>query len=320
MADPELSVIVPVYNVEAYLDRCLGSIVGQSYRDFEVILINDGSMDGSAILCESWASRYSCIRYVSHENRGISAVRNEGVKLCRGRYIMFVDSDDWVEPDIAEVLVSNLHASGADISIGRIRFEDDDGRLVHRKRQLGNSVVSGSDAFVALQFERRLQAYSHAKVFARRLFAGISYPDGKVFEDYLTTPKLFAGAEKVVSTSRVLYHYIQRAGSILHDASREREKLMTLIEFTVSRYEFALSTAHLSPYIAEQLRIKSIRRIVRHLWRLAGVDEAGVGGPAIVSGLGYLSRLLGREVEYTDLHPLYRWTMFRRVGLFIFRR
>lgn len=123
---PKISVIVPVYNVEKYLSRCVKSILRQSYTDFELILVDDGSPDNCPILCDKWAKSDSRIHVIHKKNGGLSSARNAGIKISIGDYLFFVDSDDVIHPDSLQILASCVHQSDAQIALGRFaRFQSD---------------------------------------------------------------------------------------------------------------------------------------------------------------------------------------------------
>ena len=130
-----ISVIVPVYNVEPYLRKCLDSIVNQTYRDFEILIIDDGSTDGSGRICDEYAEKDSRIKVFHTENRGLSCARNLGLAEAKGEWIGFVDSDDWIEPDMYEVLIRRAEETGADV-VECSHYKELDGKTITaRKRE-----------------------------------------------------------------------------------------------------------------------------------------------------------------------------------------
>ena len=130
---PEVSVILPVYNVGEYLDICMESLERQTFRDFEALLINDGSTDDSAVRCRVWAEKDGRIRFIDKENEGVSATRNLGVRLARGKYLAFVDPDDWLEPAYLEKLRDRLEETGADFAECDLwRYDNRTGKSIYR--------------------------------------------------------------------------------------------------------------------------------------------------------------------------------------------
>lgn len=313
---PSVSILVPTYNVAQFLDRCVASILAQTYTDFELLLIDDGSTDGTADHCARWAAQDARVRTLSQPHAGIASARNVGLTEARGAHVMFVDSDDWVEPDIVEFLLHRLWKTGSQISMARLRFEDETGQEVKRRRQLGDRVLSGRDAFVALQFERWLQSYSVARIYTRQLFTGVHYPDGKLIEDYITAPSIYAKAERVVSSGRYLYHYVQHGASIMHSRSNAIELSKTFVDAVAERYAFACSSGLLTRREQELLRLKSIRRIVRHAYTLRRLTGCTFDSPDMVKVCSILSDLKGGDaIECSGFSSLYRWTTLRRLRL-----
>lgn len=209
-----LSVIIPVYNVVGTLRRCVDSVVSQGVDDMEVILVDDGSTDGSSAICDDYASQR--IRVVHQANAGLSEARNVGISMSRGDYLTFVDSDDYLGPDTYPALLERLTTSDADIleySIAR------DGC-----RGLASRLVFPDHAYIGMaDYWLDGQAYAHTyacnKIYKRQLFNHAAFPKGKKFEDVPTLWNLLKHAQKVVTTSLGLYHYTvnplgitQRAG------------------------------------------------------------------------------------------------------------
>lgn len=229
----QISVVVPVYKVEPYLRKCLDSIVNQTYRDLEIILIDDGSPDSCGRICDEYAERDARIRVVHQENSGLSAARNAGLKLVSGSYIGFVDSDDWIEPDMYSYLLGNALEYQADIAVcGRTEQHMD--RTVFRGFP-GLEVLERESALEYLLKNDSLQNYVWDKLYRRELFAGIEFPAGKTFEDVAVMHRLFMKAEKVICLPEAKYHYLLRANSILDDLSLDSK--VNYYRHSKARYE-----------------------------------------------------------------------------------
>ena len=205
-----ISVIVPVYNVEPYLEKCLDSICAQTCRDLEILLIDDGSADQSGVICDEYAARDPRIRVFHTENRGLSAARNLGLDEAKGEYIGFVDSDDWIEPDLYEYLLEAAGRTGADVTECGVFREFPDRTL---KRERKDRVMSGADAVRAL-VSRELSDGVWNKLYRRRCFESIRYPEGRVYEEYATMYRVLSAADRVCGLPETKYHYRQRPGSI----------------------------------------------------------------------------------------------------------
>ena len=172
---PLISIIVPVYNVKNYLEKCLQSICGQTYKNLEIILIDDGSSDGSGELCDLFAQRDGRIKVIHQANAGQSAARNRGLAVAQGEFLGFVDSDDWIEPDMYEFLYHLLKENGADISICSHYIETAvKTRVKHSSEQF--SSFSREEAIRTLVEDKRIRNYMWDKLYKRQLFAGIYFP------------------------------------------------------------------------------------------------------------------------------------------------
>jgi len=226
-----ISVIVPVYNVEPYLRKCLDSIVGQTYRDLEILVIDDGSTDGSGAICDEYIQD-GRVRVFHTENRGLSAARNLGLDNATGDWIGFVDSDDWIEPDMYEVLLRKAEETGADI-VECGYYNEYPNEIVERGRK--ELMLSGNDALEML-LKGNLSNSVWNKLWKKRCFATIRYPIGRIYEDVATTYLVFYSAKSICSISDCKYHYYWRPSSL----SRRRD-MRNLIGHWVSdkeRYEF----------------------------------------------------------------------------------
>ncbi|HON59140.1 MAG TPA: glycosyltransferase [Smithella sp.] len=198
-----------------YLPRCLDSITGQTYRNLEIILINDGSTDRSPEIAEEYAKRDHRISLIHQKNAGLSESRNVGMRLSRGDYLSFIDSDDFIESDYHETLYGILHAHDADIAIcGKQVIHS---RVVHpfpTGVPEGITLYSGSEALTELVQDKWLCNYVWDKLFKKVLFDGIEFPEGRTYEDIAVMPKIFYRARKIVITDQVKYNYRVRKESI----------------------------------------------------------------------------------------------------------
>ncbi len=213
----KLSVVIPVYNVEKYLIECIESVCMQSYRNLEIILVNDGSTDGSLKICEDFASKDSRIMVVSQENGGLSAARNTGIKHATGDYITFIDSDDYVDINMFSYMIEQMEKENADISV--CNFEKFWGNSTEKKDLLYNDSESltSIDALGKLYTDEQvIYVTAWGKIYRRDFFDDITYPVGRINEDVFTTYKTYAKAEKIIYLDMPFYKYRQREGSIIH--------------------------------------------------------------------------------------------------------
>lgn len=215
-ASPLVSVIVPVYDVENYLARCLDSIVGQTYRNLEIILVDDGSTDRSGEICRQYAAMDSRIRLIVQENRGPSAARNAGLDCMTGEYVAFVDSDDYISIYFIEILLNKLLDFNLEIvTCDYIIAAEKNDNAIKDSLIAGSSVfceqVSGEAALNPLQ--RNFESVC-MKIYGKRIFQNVRFKEGKTSEDLLISHKIYTQVDKVCHVKLGLYMYRQRANSI----------------------------------------------------------------------------------------------------------
>lgn len=217
---PKISIIVPVYNVEKYLDRCVQSILNQTYSDFELILVDDGSPDRCPELCDDWEKKDSRIKVVHKENGGLSSARNAGLDASSAPFVSFVDSDDWLAADIYEVAMELQHEYCADMVAFSMKKTFDD---VENADELQMNpevfVMPGKDWIPRLYQDLPSPGVIACnKIFKRELFQHIRFTEGRIYEDTLILPKLLYAANCCVVTTHIGYFYYQANGSsIMHE-------------------------------------------------------------------------------------------------------
>ena len=209
-----ISVIVPIYGVEKYLNKCVESIVCQTYRELEIILVDDGSLDNCGAICDEWAKKDKRIKVVHKENGGLSDARNAGLPIATGELISFIDSDDYIEPTFFETLYNVMQQSGADIAECGTRYVSENGEeLKIRASQDGE--FDTITALKKLINEQGLYQTVWNKLYRREVIDGILFAKGKYNEDEFWTYKVFDRAKKIVSVEQSLYNYLQRGSSII---------------------------------------------------------------------------------------------------------
>ncbi|MNK19011.1 putative glycosyltransferase EpsH [compost metagenome] len=225
MNDPLISLIIPCYNAESTVSKCLASVKNQTYKDLEIIVINDGSTDDTLEIIKRFQKDDLRIILIDQNNTGVSKARNLGIQKAGGEYICFVDSDDWVEKDYCGSLYNALIKTNADISIAEAFYEDEKGNKIEN-HQLNNSSTSVYDNKTALQLlleDKIIQSHPWAKLYKSRLLKNIAFPENlEAFEDYYTMFKVFNNAEKVVKIGKPLYHYVQFENSLSHNLTPKR--------------------------------------------------------------------------------------------------
>lgn len=209
-----LSIIVPVYNVEECLDRCIESLLRQDVRAFEIILVDDGSTDGSGKLCDEWALRNEKIKVVHKENGGLSSARNAGIEEARGDYLGFVDSDDYVEPAMYSTMLEAADRTGKDIvSCGRfVHISEKWIKTEYSRAEEAEYDRESAIRKILLQGDVDVAAWD--KIFRRYLFFGIRYPFGRISEDAAVIVDIVGISNGLVHVGAPLYHYVYRKGSI----------------------------------------------------------------------------------------------------------
>lgn len=219
MKSDVVSIVIPVYNVEKFLDHCVQSLTQQTYSNLEIILVDDGSTDASAEICDRWAAQDSRIRVVHKEYGGVADARNAGVDACTGQYIVFVDADDHVHPEYVSYLYDLKLQNQADIAVCEFRYETTAGKAINSFLDDGSvCVLNQHDALKAMCDGVLLSNSVWAKIYPRAYFDGIRFPVGHIFEDVAVTYQLFLKAQTVVIGRRALYHYIRHNNSIMTSA------------------------------------------------------------------------------------------------------
>ena len=229
--DVLLTVVIPVYNVEKYLKRCIESILIQEWKNYDILLVDDGSTDSSPQICDDYAKVYDFISVIHKKNGGLSEARNTGISHAKGDYVYFPDSDDWLEPQTFKELAEVLESHEFDIvSFNREFVKGEEDPIV--SDPLVTQVFEGKDAFVQVLKHSYITGFANDKIYKKSLFIdnNISFPKGKYYEDLGTNYKLFLSAENVFATNQKYYHYlIDNPDSITQ--SWNEQKFSDMFEF-----------------------------------------------------------------------------------------
>ncbi|WP_283573914.1 glycosyltransferase family 2 protein [Limosilactobacillus ingluviei] len=217
MTQPLISVIIPIYNVEAYLQRCLESVAKQDYQNLEVILVDDGSMDDSGIIADQFAKHDQRFKVIHQENTGLSAARNRGLDVMHGEYVTFIDSDDYVTPDYVSFMYqlladTNFKAPLALCSLMNVY------PATGRQQNCGDgsqAVLSGKECIEKMCYHDLVDTCAYAKLGKAELYQTVRFPEGKLFEDIATSYQLFMQAEQVACGFSPKYFYVIRDNSIV---------------------------------------------------------------------------------------------------------
>ncbi len=235
-----ISVIIPVYKVEQYLASCMETVLHQSYENLEIILVDDGSPDSCGKMCDEYAAADSRVVVIHKSNGGLSDARNAGLDIAKGKYIVFIDSDDSVSKDYVEYMYQMLvHHPEASISIcGVQRIQQ--GESILPSTESGQAVLTPERAFENLLYDGGIDVCSYAKMYTKELFDDIRFPVGKVYEDSATTYKLFEKCEFLVFGDKKCYYYFTRPGSISKQG-----------QFNPREYDYIEHTAQMLAHIQE---------------------------------------------------------------------
>ena len=213
--NPLISVIIPIYNVEKYLARCVDSIVNQTYKNLEIILVDDGSPDRCPQMCDDYAKKDSRIKVVHKKNGGLSNARNAGMAVATGEYISFIDSDDYVSDDFFECLLDVMNKENSDIAECSVVKFYEDNRFDEFSDDLSVKTYDTQDAMSALIAENPFHQHVWNKLYKTELVKDIPYAVGKLNEDEFWTYLVFGRANKVARINKTMYYYFQRSSSIM---------------------------------------------------------------------------------------------------------
>lgn len=224
---PSVSVVVPIYNTERYLDKCVWSLANQTLRDIEIILVDDGSTDGSPTKCDEWAVRDERIRVIHKENGGLSDARNTGALAARADYVGFVDSDDYVDAEMFACLYDAICTQGVDLATCDVTYEPSGRREefdVPGACENGVYVMGAETALREAVLSRLPRIWVPVKLYPRRLFdEGFALPLGKTYEDAYTIVDLLSRVKTVSVDPRGFYHYVRHEGETITTASFSRK-------------------------------------------------------------------------------------------------
>ncbi len=253
MQSPLISIIIPVYNVETYLKKCIDSVLNQTYTHLEIILVDDGSNDRSGQICDEYAKKDDRILVIHKKNGGLSEARNVALDVMSGRFVTFVDSDDYIEKEMIEILYKLK--VGYDANVSCVGFEKIfDGKEVKRKYRIRKEIIrvySGNDAIEEFLYKKNVDTSAWGKLYNAEDFKEIKYPVGMIFEDLATTYKIFEDKSKIVCSNLQLYYYVQRSESIVHD------------KFSIKRFDRIIITKQILTWAKQKTKALENAAIAR---------------------------------------------------------
>ncbi len=225
-SDPIISVIVPIYKVEKYIKKCVDSILAQTYTNLEIILVDDGSPDRCAEICDGYAKANERVKVIHQPNAGLSEARNSGLAIAAGAYIGFVDSDDYIAPTMYETLLSALDKNDADIVICRYVSINESGEIMPQFDLPGNKKYTSKQVFDIFCRERMGLPYficSWNKLYKKELFSGLKFEKGRFSQDLLMMPYVFEKCGTIEAIEDKLYYYLVRSDNITNTKSIKHE-------------------------------------------------------------------------------------------------
>lgn len=234
----KISIIIPIYNEEKYLESCIKSILNQTYTDFECILVDDGSSDNSSKICDEYALQDTRIVVIHSEHKGVSSARSIGLKMAKGDYISFVDSDDMISNNMLESMMNHIISNNADIVVCGYEyiFEETRKSILYAK-SINIEIKSGKEVLKTFGEEySELHFVLCNKLYRKELFEGIEFPYGMLHEDEFVLYKIYYSAQKVVIINDCFYKYYKRPGSITNVYSLKR--LESYIEYNKQRINY----------------------------------------------------------------------------------
>ena len=305
--EEKISVIVSIFNIESYLERCVKSICSQTYDNIEIILVDDGSTDKSGMLCDNLATKDSRIKVLHKENGGLSSARNYGIKYATGEYIAFVDGDDYVEPEMYEDLMRAIYSFQADLAIcnykevGKkgIRDESSDKITIFDETEVLEVFIREDDNY-------RIQNAAWNKVYKKELIDGMKFPEGKLYEDIVYTTKLLARSKRAVYLDKTYYNYIfDRSDSIMN--SKNINCLLTdQIPAYEEKGEFLKSIGELNFYYIHQYFF--YKRMLLHYKEIKEKQPEGYR-----TFLKVLKKKIGKNVVWKSYKNQSKGELFRMV-------
>lgn len=248
---PLISIIIPVYNIDNYVSRCVESVISQSYENLDILLIDDGSDDASGEICDQYGEKYSRIRVIHKANGGLSEARNVGIEAAKGEYIAFLDGDDFITKNYVANLFNAIEQSLCDLAISMFMNVVDGQKInLNTDDVLENfRVVSSEECLKSLLYQKGIETSAPGKIYKRELIGDLRFPVGKLYEDVMFTVQMIARSARVAIIDNVDYMYYQRQGSIQYQQF-DRRKMdsirhsLELEQFIEQNYPKLIGASH----------------------------------------------------------------------------
>ncbi len=231
-----ISIIIPVYKVEKYIRKCLDSVINQTYKNLQIIIVDDGSPDKCGEICNEYAKRDDRIQVIHKKNGGISDARNVGIRAATGKYIGFVDSDDYISSDMFEDMYNLIESQKADVCITNFYTVNGDNVSI-KNIDAEDKILSSIEVLKEILLDKSIQSYAWNKLYKRELFNDIEYPVGKKYEDIGTTFYIMEKCDKIIVSSKpYYYYYINRSDSIVNIKSED--SILDYMDLIETRYDY----------------------------------------------------------------------------------
>lgn len=292
MKEELITVIIPVFNAEEHLEKCIKSVLNQTYKNIEVLLIDDGSDDKSKEICDNYQRKDFRIKVIHQENKGVAMARNRALEMSNGDFIGFVDSDDYIEQDMFELLHKNLKNSDADISICGY-YNVKNGVISNSSKVNIYEIMNTEEAFIKIGTEGSLGVVLWNKLYRKKLFKNIQFPKGRVSEDWIVIYKLFDKAKRIVYDSTPKYYYNLREKSLTHKKDVNYDGIyasMEALELVKKKYPKAIpETEKMCVYAYIEVYNKTIlyekkynkfdlKRYEKEIWKYYGKNKNIIRG------------------------------------------
>lgn len=261
----DVSVIIPVYNVEKYLDKCIESLITQKFKDeYEIILIDDGSTDNSGEICDTYGALYKKVKVYHTKNKGVSEARNLGIKKAEGKYITFVDPDDYVGENYINTLYTSI-VENEDVQISVLKFKrvKEDYVLKEGKKEKKIEIIGKLECLKRIFARHGMGVSPCGKMYEKNLFLDIKFPQGKFYEDLLTIPYIIEKSKKVAVSNNIEYYYLIRPGSTTETTISKKESsyfsgLENIGSYFSNRY----------PMLIKAIQVRYVKDSINYLNRL----------------------------------------------------
>ncbi|ETI67555.1 glycosyltransferase family 2 protein [Neobacillus vireti] len=310
--NPKISIIVPIYNVENYLRKCVDSILSQTFKDFELILVDDGSPDNCGIICDNYAESDQRIKVVHKENEGVSSARNTGIRMAKGKYIGFIDSDDYIDNRMYEILYTSAELHSSDVVVcDLLKVHGDEVSVKKYKKEFSLLHYSNIEALNQLYTNEPEKAavwvYSWNKLYKSWLFKDIRFSAGKIYEDEFIAHKILYHSTKITYVPETLYYYFQRTNSYIGSefSTKKFDRVYALKE----RADFFKKINQISLH---DLAMRNFMEVFFWYYSKAQSDLNNVN-----TEIKVLKRTLNRSVVSLMKNPLIGWKQKVFILLFV---